>query len=109
MCQRTPQTGKLLLNLSSSSDLPLCGFSNLGCYYRRACSLRVYLQGSQCTVLLTFTVLLPTLSDDAVAVSVITVPVGAVTCTVSRIVQVVPGAMPLPSWQITDPVAPTAG
>jgi hypothetical protein len=66
-------------------------------------------EAHQCTVLCTVTLVLPRLSDAALAISVMTVPVGAVTFTVIRIVHVVPGAMPLPSWQTTGPVAPTAG
>ena len=63
---------------------------------------------SHCTVMLTVAVLLARLgsgvSSWSVAFSVITVPDGAVTFTVSRTVHVVFGAMALFSWQTISPV-----
>ena len=60
-----------------------------------------------CTVVLTVAVLLARLgsgvSDSVAAFSVITVPAGAVTFTVSRTVHVVFGAMLLFSWQTIVP------
>jgi hypothetical protein len=55
-------------------------------------------------VLWTVTVVLARLSDDAVAVSVMTVPAGAVTCTVMRTVQVLSAFMRLLSLQIVAQV-----
>ena len=66
-----------------------------------------------CTVALTVAVLLARLgsvvSSVAVALSVITVPEGAVTFTTRRTVHVVFGAMALFSWQTISPVPPYGG
>jgi hypothetical protein len=54
-------------------------------------------------------VLLPALSDDAIAVSLMIVPVPALIVTASRMVQVLLGRISLFSLHTTDPVPPTEG
>src|ERR1700758_474150 len=76
--------------------------------YLRTTSDSFSMRAIHCTVVLTVAVLLARLGSGVSAMvaafSVITVPEGAVTFTVSRTVQVVLGAMLAFSWQTICPV-----